>query len=271
MASKITLYDQEGNAVEVPEDIYRRHKLATDGEGSALSPTARRCTARAKHKIRAGLKWPENRCENPAVTGWHVCRNHGARGGRPPTTGKYSKHVPSGLGKDIDKLLSDPRILSLKDNIAVADVHIQEHMRGIDKFMEIIERGMGLRDGVPVDAKEMAFAVQWDKSLKEWMGERRMLAAEERRLLESQSRMMSMDKVAVLIAVLSDSVKRNVSDPKEVAAIGRDLAGVLGQYTGTQIALPAIEGEYEVVEKGEDKNESKSVERGEQGRAEDDF
>jgi hypothetical protein len=251
--NKITLYDGDGDPVEVPEDIYRKHKLVTAGEGSALAPSARRCTANAKHKLRAGLEWPESRCDNPAVTGWTVCRMHGARGGAPLTHGKYSKYVPSALGQDIDKFLSDPRILSLKDNLAVADTHIQELLSGMEKFIELTERGLGLLDAPMPSAKEMAFALQWEKSLKEWIAERRMLAAEERRLLESQSRMMSMDRVAVLIAVLADSVKRNVSDPAEVAAIGRDLQAVLGRMTGTSIGPEIIDVTPKVMEEDAEK------------------
>lgn len=251
--NKVTLYDGDGNSVEVSEDFYRKHKLIIAGEGSALAPTARRCTANAKHKLREGLVWPESRCDNPAVKGWTVCRMHGAGGGRPLTTGKYSKYVPSALGQDIDKFLSDPRILSLKNSIAVADVHVQELLAGMSKFIEIMERGMGLRDAPMPSDKEAAFALQWNKILKEWTSERRMLAAEERRLLESQSRMMSMDRVAVLIAVLADSVKRNVSDSDEVAAIGRDLASVLGRMTGTSIGPEVIDVTPKKLEEDDEK------------------
>jgi len=163
--------------------------------------------------------------------------------------------VPTGLGRDIDKFLNDPRILSLKDSIAVSDAHIQELMGGMERFIEIVQRSLGLGDGLPVSDSELSRARLWEKSLKEWMGERRMQAAEERRLLESQSRMMSMDRVAVLIAVLADSVKRNVADPAEVAAVGRDLAAVLGRLTGTTIgpeAGPPIEGEFRQLENGQE-------------------
>jgi hypothetical protein len=39
-------------------------------------PTSSRCTA---HSKRTGLP-----CGSPAVTGWSVCRMHGAGGGAPP-------------------------------------------------------------------------------------------------------------------------------------------------------------------------------------------
>jgi hypothetical protein len=42
-----------------------------------------RCTATSKRTKR--------RCQAPAVNGWTVCRFHGARGGRPPTTGLHTK------------------------------------------------------------------------------------------------------------------------------------------------------------------------------------
>ena len=235
---KIILYDEEGNQIEVAEDVYRRGKLVTAGEGSALSPTARRCTAHA----RTG-----ERCKNPAVTGWTVCRMHGAGGGRPPKSGRYSKHMPSGLGADIEKFLSDPRILSLKDNLAVADLHIQELMSSADRFIEVMKNGLGEGEDDQENLSEakVKWALTWDKLLKEWMSERRMLAAEERRLLESQSRMMSLDRVGVLIAVLADSVKRNVSNPEEVAAIGRDLQKIFGDVTGQPVVQDA---EYRIID-----------------------
>ena len=239
---KIILYDEEGNQIEVTEDVYRRGKLVTAGEGSALSPTARRCTAHA----RTG-----ERCKNPAVTGWTVCRMHGAGGGRPPKSGRYSKRLPTGLGADIEKFLSDPRILSLKDNLAVADLHIQELLGSADRFIEIMQNSLTRwdedqdKDQEALSESKLRWAQAWEKSLKEWMGERRMQAAEERRLLESQSRMMSLDRVGVLIAVLADSVKRNVSDPEEVAAIGRDLQKIFGDVTGQPVVQDA---EYRIID-----------------------
>lgn len=38
-------------------------------------PNARQCSATSKRT--------HNRCRAPAVTGWNVCRFHGARGGAP--------------------------------------------------------------------------------------------------------------------------------------------------------------------------------------------
>ena len=50
-------------------------------EKSRLNPRAKRCKART----RSG-----ERCKNPAVRGWDVCRMHGARGGRPDIV-EYNK------------------------------------------------------------------------------------------------------------------------------------------------------------------------------------
>ena len=62
-----------------------------------LSP---RCTARSK---RTG-----ERCRAPAVTGWSVCRFHGARGGGPkgPRNGNYHH------GRFTDKAIENRRVLN---------------------------------------------------------------------------------------------------------------------------------------------------------------
>jgi hypothetical protein len=46
---------------------------------------APRCSAMSKR-----TKQP---CKAPAVRGWTVCRFHGARGGRPQTSGLYTKEA----------------------------------------------------------------------------------------------------------------------------------------------------------------------------------
>lgn len=64
-----------------------------------VSGGAKQCTAMSKIKLRQGFTGDDARCSNPAVTGYEVCRMHGAgcpttrgtRGGRPATIGMYSQ------------------------------------------------------------------------------------------------------------------------------------------------------------------------------------
>ncbi|MGI9353948.1 MAG: HGGxSTG domain-containing protein [Rhizobiaceae bacterium] len=65
---------------------------------------APRCTA---HSKRSGEP-----CRNPAVRDWTVCRLHGARGGRPITTGMHTeaavtqRRETSALLKECRRMLS---------------------------------------------------------------------------------------------------------------------------------------------------------------------
>lgn len=54
-----------------------------------MSPTDR---LNAAPRCHATSKRTGNQCRGPAVTGWRVCRFHGARGGAPrgPANGAYS-------------------------------------------------------------------------------------------------------------------------------------------------------------------------------------
>ncbi len=66
--------------------------------------TSPRCTATSK---RTGKP-----CQAPAVTGWTVCRFHGARGGRPATHGHYTKEAIAAR-RALRKLLREERDLTL--------------------------------------------------------------------------------------------------------------------------------------------------------------
>ena len=64
--------------------------------------TSPRCTATSK---RTGKP-----CQAPAVTGWTVCRFHGARGGRPATHGHYTKEAIAGR-RALRNLLQDSQAM----------------------------------------------------------------------------------------------------------------------------------------------------------------
>jgi hypothetical protein len=80
------------------------------------------CEARAKHSGR--------RCKQPVVSGVRVCRYHGGlsrKGIDSPTfkTGPYSKYLPKGLLKDYQAAVDDLDLLSLRQEIALADLRLQ--------------------------------------------------------------------------------------------------------------------------------------------------
>lgn len=91
----------------------------------AIGGTGHRCTATSKTT--------GERCRNAAVTGYTVCRMHGAGspthgrpGGRPITHGRYSKRLPDRLAARYRESQRDPRLLELRDEINLLDARLGE-------------------------------------------------------------------------------------------------------------------------------------------------
>lgn len=96
-----------------------------------LRETAEQCTATAR---RTG-----KRCQNPAVTGYSVCRMHGAGSpskgtvsGRPVTTGRYSLAHRRKLADKQGKFLNDAKPWDLSDELALMRALLQEYLERYD-------------------------------------------------------------------------------------------------------------------------------------------
>jgi len=72
----------------------------------------------------------DRHCRNRKVTGYNVCRLHGAgtpsQGKVPgrPRKNRYGEALPSNILKDYENSLRDPELLALRDNIALLDAQI---------------------------------------------------------------------------------------------------------------------------------------------------
>lgn len=96
---------------------------------------ANQCTATSK---RTG-----QRCSNPAVTGFNVCRVHGAGnkkkpGGRPATHGRYSRLKREALRSLIEEYEQDPDPLNILPELAAARALFQDFTDRYDEFTEAI-------------------------------------------------------------------------------------------------------------------------------------
>lgn len=66
-------------------------------------------------------------CRALAVTGKTKCRMHGGTStGRPITTGRHSKYQVVRLQARYEEALNDPELISVRDDIALAETFIQE-------------------------------------------------------------------------------------------------------------------------------------------------
>ena len=100
-----------------------------------LNGNPRQCTATAK---RTGA-----RCTNPAVTGFSVCRHHGAGrlakpGGRPSTHGRYSKLKREELRQLIESHLRDQNPLDVFPELAAARALFQHFVERYDEQSEAL-------------------------------------------------------------------------------------------------------------------------------------
>lgn len=108
-----------------------------------------RCSAKSKSTGK--------RCRSFAVTGYRVCRVHGAgspkkgrKGGRPPEHGLYSEHLARDLGGVIDELRQDPHLTDgLLDiaHIRALTARSQTLLRGEEERFLSLAEGEQASDG----------------------------------------------------------------------------------------------------------------------------
>jgi len=96
---------------------------------------AKRCTATAKST--------GERCQNPAVTGWDVCRMHGAgtpkddaTGGAPPTHGRYATKRRESLQEKIEEYRDDPDPAEMWEELALLRAVLQEWLSEVETLDE---------------------------------------------------------------------------------------------------------------------------------------
>jgi hypothetical protein len=198
-----------------------------DSERSKMKSYVRRCTARSKRKMQAGLLWPDNRCNNMCVAGTNVCKNHGGgtkttHAGRPVVHGKYSSKLPKELEEDIDWALHDPELLSLKRTIASLDVFVDELNEKMPDALEAIkamahEGPMG--ESAPM---VVTFMKEWNKLLEQ----RRKATDSERRLQEFQERAVPIESVLVFMRYIGAAIEEEVKDEADKARLVRRLRKV---------------------------------------------
>jgi len=99
-----------------------------------MNEDAKRCTATAKST--------GERCQNPAVSGWDVCRLHGAgspkeetTGGAPPTHGRYSAKRRESLQEKIEEY-RDENPAELWEELALLRALLQEWLSDLEAVDE---------------------------------------------------------------------------------------------------------------------------------------
>ena len=99
-----------------------------------MNEDAKQCTATAKST--------GERCQNPAVNGWDVCRLHGAgspkkgtTGGAPPTHGRYSAKRRESLQEKIEEYRQE-NPAELWEELALLRALLQEWLSDLEALDE---------------------------------------------------------------------------------------------------------------------------------------
>lgn len=207
------------------------------------------CTATSKASIRAGQ--PE-RCRRRAVAGRTVCVVHGGktpRGHALPQTkdGRHSKDLPTRLAARYDASRTDPELLNLTDEIALADALIEDARRGLDHgesgrlFRELkaswdaLQHAQREKDaaGVQMAMAEIGALIRQGVGAYAARDETMGLVERRRRLVDSEQKrrvamqdMVTSEQALLMIGRITSAVRRHVSDPGILAAIAADLGGI---------------------------------------------
>jgi hypothetical protein len=98
-----------------------------------MNDNAQRCTATAKST--------GERCQNPAVDGWDVCRMHGAgspkngtTGGAPPTHGRYSAKRKESLQEKLQQYREEDNPAELWEELALLRAVLQEWLGEVEEI-----------------------------------------------------------------------------------------------------------------------------------------
>lgn len=109
---------------------------------------AKRCTATAKST--------GERCQNPAVKGWDVCRMHGAgtpkedtTGGAPPKHGRYSAKRRESLQEKIREYREEENPAELWEELALLRALLQEWLSELETVDEgAVDVILNLQDSI---------------------------------------------------------------------------------------------------------------------------
>lgn len=138
--------------------------------------------------------------------------NHSFKHGRHS---KLMKEIP-GLSAHYERALADPDLLRLDGEVALVDA----------RLFELLERASKSK-------KEQAETIDrlWPQ-IDALLETRRKLVDTESKRLKDLHAMVSVDRVMMLVAYVSDSVKRHVTDRTALANIFADLRKILKPSEG---------------------------------------
>jgi hypothetical protein len=119
-------------------------------------------------------------------------------------TGRYSRSIPGHLVATYERAIRDPKLLSLRDEIALTDIMIGDSLAQLDD-----------------DAKPSKNRRVFREVLRHIEQRRKLVDSEVRHLVLARE-MMTAEEAMALLNALVTIVKRYVPDPKDQQAIAEE-------------------------------------------------
>ena len=184
-------------------------------------------------------------CRQPGMAPSGRCRLHGGKTPRglanPNTrTGRYSADLPTRVAARYESALSDPNLLSVRDDIAllqgaIADIMVElreaENRPDLDAILGAVERIsveyqtwdwtrmseelQKLRESI-VGRQSQRQAL---REIRDLIKEKAALVAQENKLLADRQQLISVEQYLLGMRALGAAVRRMVDDPKVLRAI----------------------------------------------------
>ncbi len=196
----------------------------------------------------AKSKQSGQQCKRHAVVGGTKCNMHGGAtlsGIASPTFkhGRYSKHLPLRLAGRYGEALRDPQLLELRDEVALIGTRLGElvehlgsgeslrHWQAVQTAHSDIAAAIRTSDLALLRAglSALAAAVEagmddyatWREIVELTEARRKLVESEHKRLVAMQQ-MITSEQAMILLAVITDTVRKYVSDPTALAAISAE-------------------------------------------------
>lgn len=194
-------------------------------------------------------------CNAQAIRGKRVCRVHGGltpSGLASPhyTHGRYSKALPARLAARYDEATTDPALLELRADVALLDARLADVLGRVDTgesgalwttlqnhrrdVLAAKRAGDSVAQAVALNAL-LETVGQGHADYRAWQEigalleqRRKLVESERKRLIEAQQT-LTVEKAMLLIGAISGIIKAHVHDRAILAAIGRDIEGLVSR------------------------------------------
>lgn len=203
----------------------------------------------ATYKRCSGLTKSGKPCGGAAMPNG-TCRMHNggaATGLDHPSfkTGRYSKSLPARLLTRYQEALEDPELLALREDVALIDSRIADLLSRVDTgetggFYAEVKKAWSQYTR-PSDLIEQAKAGElmeqllgaaltdfqaWEELGKQIDRRMKLVESERKRLVEMEQ-IVTVENLMVQVTAFTDVVRRNVNDPRTLAAIQREIEALI--------------------------------------------